>query len=182
MEAELIKGEFAPGLRCEGGPLAHAWQTHAFFARRPFAVFGTWRWRSIESAFGMNVANEMGIGRKVGQYALAAIGAVAGDEDFIMRKPRCHQGNQFDRELRPGPVIGIGFAFGGLVLVLFPLGEPLAVTIEPEGDRQGKDFAGSPEGVNDQQTEDDPVVAPTDQRFGSARNQGIMMHAAAIKS
>lgn len=118
----------------------------------------------------MNVTNEMGIARKVGQYALAAISAVAGDENFIMRKPRRHQGNQFDRELRPGAVIGIGFAFGGLVLVLFPLGEPLAVPIEPEGDRQGKDFAGSPEGVNDQQTEDDPVVAPTDQRFGSARN------------
>src|SRR5438445_6793586 len=40
----------------------------------------------------------------------------------------------------------------------FPLGDALAVAIEPEGDGQGKDFGGRPEGVNDQQTKDYPVV------------------------
>ena len=65
MEAELIKGEFGPGLRCIGGPLGHAWQTRAFLAWRTFAVLGAWRWRSKERPFRMDVANEVGVGREV---------------------------------------------------------------------------------------------------------------------
>ena len=60
-----------------------------------------------------------------------------------MRKPPCHQGNQLDGELWPGAMLRIGFAFGGLVL-LFPLGEALAVAIEPESDRQGKELCWEP--------------------------------------
>src|SRR5260370_33416583 len=97
-----------------------------------------------------------------------------------MRKPGCHEGNQLDGQLRPGAMIGIGFGFAGLVLAFFPLGEALTVAIEPEGNGKGKDFAGRPEGGNNEQTDDDPVVSPTDVRLGSAENDGIMMHAPAI--
>src|SRR5262249_44251872 len=41
---------------------------------------------------------------------------------------------------------------------------------------------GCPERVDDDQAEDDPVVSPTDQGFGTAGDQGIVMHAGAVES
>ena len=84
--------------------------------------------------------------------------------------------------------LGLGLGFGllrlgllRLVLGLLPLGEALAVAIEAEGDGQGEDLGGGPERVDDDQTEDDPVVSPTDEGFGAAGDQRVVMHAGAVE-
>ena len=64
---------------------------------------------------------------------------------------------------------------------LLPLGQSLAVAVEAEGDGQGEDLGGGPERVDDDQAEDDPVVSPTDQGFGAAGDQRVVMHAGAVE-
>src|SRR3954451_14891115 len=76
-------------------------------------------------------------------------------------------------------MMGIRLGLGGLVL--FPLGQALAVLVEAEGDGQGKDLGGGPERVDEDQAEDDPVVSPTDQGFGAAGDQRVVMHAGAVE-
>ena len=79
-------------------------------------------------------------------------------------------------------MIGVGLALlAALVLALFPFGEALAVAIQPHGDGQGEDLGGCPEGVDDEQTEDDPIVSPTDQGFGAAGDQRVVVHAGPIE-
>ena len=116
------------------------------------------------------------------QHALAAVGAVAGDEDLVVGKPGGDQGNQLDRKLGPGAMVGVGLGFAGLGLVLFAFGEALPVAIQPHDDGQSEDFGGGPEGVDDEQTQDDPIVSPTDQGFGAAGDEGVVVHAGAMKA
>src|SRR6478672_11548173 len=78
-------------------------------------------------------------------------------------------------------MIRIMLGLGRFDLVLLPLGETLAVAVEAEGDGQGKDLRASPEGMDDDQAEDDPVVSPTDQGFGPARDERIIMHAGTVE-
>src|SRR3954466_14561074 len=78
-------------------------------------------------------------------------------------------------------MIGIVLGLGRFGPVLFSLGQALAVAIEAKGDGQGEDLGGGPERVNDDQAEDDPVVSPTDQGFGAAGDQRVVMHAGAIE-
>ena len=73
----------------------------------------------------MDVADQVNVGRQVGQDALAAIGAVAGNEDLIVGKPLGNQANQLQRQLRAAAMVGIWFAGGRLALpLLFRLGIP----------------------------------------------------------
>ena len=57
----------------------------------------------------------------------------------------------------------------------------MAVAVEAEGDGQGEDLGGGPERVDEDQAEDDPVVPPTDQRFGAAGDERVVMHAGAVE-
>ena len=70
------------------------------------------------------------------------------------------------KDLWPSAVVGVGLGFGGGHF-LFSLGQALAIAIEPDGDGQGKDFGGRPKRMDDEQTKDDPIVSPTDQRLAT---------------
>ena len=164
VQAELVEGKLRPRFLGIVGPVGHARQTLALLAWRPLAAFGR-RWRqSIQSAFGMDVTDEMNVVWQVRQNALATIGAVAGDDDGIAGKPGGGQVKQLDGQLRPGAMIAFGL--GGLGVFLLALGQALAVAIEPHGDRQREDFGRRPKRMDDEQTQDDPVVSPTDQFEG----------------
>src|SRR5205823_3496163 len=73
MESELVEGEFRPGLFDVGRPCGHARQTRTLLARGPFAFSRGWRWRGVEGTFGMDMADEVDVGREVRQDALAAV-------------------------------------------------------------------------------------------------------------
>ena len=86
-------------------------------------------------AFTMHVADEMDVGWELRQDALAALGAVAGDEDVALGKPGGGQGNQLDGQLRPRAMIGRRFGLlGFLAVLLLALGDPLPIAIEALGD------------------------------------------------
>ena len=118
-------------------PLRHAGQAFAFLAWRSFGFVGTWWRRSIESAFGMDMADEVDVGGQVGQDALAAVGAVAGDEDLVVGKPGG------DREISStaswGRVRWLGSGLGlVLALFFFPLVRPWRLRYSRVGDGQGR--------------------------------------------
>jgi hypothetical protein len=92
-------------------------------------------------------------------------------------EPGGDQGNKLDGPLGAGAVVGVGLV--GLALLAF--GEALAVAIGPQGNGQGEDLGRGPEGVDDEQTEDDPIMSPTDQGFGAAADEGVVVHAGAIE-
>lgn len=98
----------------------------------------------------MDTADEMNVGGELRQDAVAAVGAVAADEDVIVWKPRGNQGDQLDGELRTSAMIGVGLGFGGLGFALFTFGHALAIAIEPHGDRQSKDLGRRPPRMNDE--------------------------------
>ena len=50
-----------------------------------FSVLG--RRRLVERSLGMDMADEVDVGRQVREDALAAVGAVAGDDDLIVGEP-----------------------------------------------------------------------------------------------
>src|SRR5205823_7569911 len=112
-----------------------------------------------------------------GQDALAAVSAVAADEEVIVGKPGGNQGHQLEGQFGSGAMVGVGLALGGFGFGFFAFGETLAVAIQPHGDRQGEDFGGGPERVSDNEAQDDPIVSPTDEGFGPAREERIVMHA-----
>ena len=132
----------------------------------------------------MHVADQFHVGGKLLQYTCSAVGAVAADDQLLLRKPACHQGNQLHRQFRPGAVIGIAlrwFLLRSLLLVLlFSLGQALAIAIKPIGDPQAPDLGRSPKGTADNQGHYDPVVPPTGQGLGTTGNQGIVVHPRAI--
>src|SRR5262249_58536081 len=49
------------------------------------------------------------------------------------------------------------------------------------GDGQGETRSGRGEGVDDDETEDDPVVAPSDQGLGPAGDERVVVHAGAVE-
>ena len=133
------------------------------------------------------MADEMDVGGQMREDALTAVGAVAGDDDLIVGEPLGHQVDEFQGQFRSGAMIGIVLGFGGFLLalfplrILFPLGQPLAVAVQADGDGQGEDFGGCPGGEGDDQAEHDPVVSPTDQGFGAAGDERVVMHAGAVE-
>ena len=144
----------------------------------------------------MDAADEMDIGGQVRQDASTAIGAVTEHDDLVIGEPPGRQVDEFQGQFRSGAMIGIALALavalawvrplafpglGRFPLALLPLGEPLAVDVQPGGDGQGEDLGGRPEGVDDDQTEDDPVVSPTDQGLGPAGDERVVVHAGAVE-
>ena len=63
-----------------------------------------------------------------------------------------------------------------LLVLLFSLGQTLAIAIEPIGDPQTPDFRRGPKGTADDQGHHDPIVPPTGQGLGAAGNQRIVVH------
>src|SRR5947209_18846258 len=72
---------------------------------------------------------------------------------------------------------GVGLGLGRFGFVLLPLGETLTVAIQPHGDGQGEDFGRGPERMSDDQAKDNPIVSPTDERFGSAGDKKLSENA-----
>jgi len=130
----------------------------------------------------MDMADEMDVRRKLRQDALAAVGAVARNEQVAFRKPRGGQGNQFDGQLGTRAMVGRSFSFLDFLITWFllALGEPLTIAIEAFGDGQGEDFGGCPKRMNDDDTQDDPIVPPTDEWLGPAGDERVVMHAGAV--
>ena len=127
----------------------------------------------------MDVTDEVNVVGQVGEYAFATVGTVAGSDDGIVGKPSGGQVQQFDGQLRPRAMIAFGF--GGLGVFLLALGQSLAVAIEPHGDGQSEDFGRRPKRMDDEQAQHDPVVSPTDQRFGATGDERVVVHAGAKK-
>src|SRR5208283_3370395 len=113
--------------------------------------------------------------------ALTTIGAVAGDNDLVIGKPRGDQNDEFQGQFRSSAMVRIVLGAGCFPLALLSLGQSLAVAVQPHGDRQGKDFGGSPDRISHDQTQHDPVVSPTDQSLGSTGNERVVMHASPIE-
>src|SRR6478736_7464657 len=129
----------------------------------------------------MDMADEVDVGGQVRQDALAAVGAISRDHDLVVGKPGGDQGNEFDGQLRAGAVVGGRFGSNLLGLVFLAFGQALAVAIQAHGNGQGEDLGRGPEGVDDKQTQDDPIVSPTDQGFGATGDEGVVVHASAVE-
>jgi len=67
----------------------------------------------------------------VREHALAAVGAIAGDDEGVVGEPGRRQFDEFDGEFRAGAMVGIGL-LGALGVALLPFREPLAVAVEAE--------------------------------------------------
>jgi len=127
----------------------------------------------------MDVADEVNIFGQVAEHALAAVGAIAGDNDGVVGKPGRRQFDEFDGPFRAGAMAGVNLGLFGFGLALLPFREPLSVAVEPHGHGQGEDLGGCPERVDDEDAEDDPVMPPTDQRFLAAGDEWVVVHAGA---
>ena len=51
---------------------------------------------SVKRALGMNMADEVNVGRQMREITLASIGAVAGEYDFVVGVSLRHQLNEFE--------------------------------------------------------------------------------------
>ena len=109
MEAELV--EFELGLRLVRilGPLLHLGQAFSFLASWLFGSFLLGRSWLVEHSVGMDMADEVSIGRQVRQNTLAALGTVAADQDVIVGKPLGHKMDQFESQFRPCAMVWIVF-------------------------------------------------------------------------
>ena len=124
----------------------------------------------------MNVADEVDVGGQVPQHALAAVGAVAADDELPVREPGGHHGQHLAEQLGPGAVVGVGRP----LLALAALGQPLAVAVQAAQDRQAPDLARRPEAADDQ-AEDDPVVSPAEHLQGPAGHERVVVHAGPVE-
>ena len=128
----------------------------------------------------------MDVGGQFRQDAVAAVGAVAATR-------MSSSGNQaatrwISSRASSGRVrwLGSGLALAALALAGH-LPWPFSLWSVPggcdraDGDGQGEDFGGGPERVDDEQAEDDPVVPPTDQGFGAAGDERVVVHAGAVE-
>ena len=137
MQAELIELEsFVQAWFRIVGPFASCRANDRLSCGPVPCVFPSWeRRRLVEGSFGMDMADEVDVGRQLTRGCFAAVGAVTGDEDLIVGKPGGGQDNQFEGQFRPGAMIRIvlGLVLLGLLAVLLlPLGESLAVAIETD--------------------------------------------------
>ena len=183
MEAELIEDEFDPGLHGVFGPRGHAGQAPPFRARPPLFLdvrIGG-RCRFVERCFGMDTADEMNILGQLGEHALAAVGAVAGDDESVVGKPGRRQFDEFDGQFRPGAMVRIGLGGGGFGPTLLSFRQPLAIAIEPRGDGEGEDLGGRPARMDNDDANNDLIMSQTDQCLLTARDEGIIMHAGAVE-
>ena len=169
MEPELIEVESNPGLARVLGPLLHGRQSLPFLAGRPSGLGRPGRCRFIERSLGMDVADELDLGREFREDTPPAVGAVTREHDLIVREPLGHQFHEFEGQVRPSAMVRIVLrpTLLPLLLLFLPLGQPLPVAVQPYGDRQGEDFGRRPEWIDDQQAENNPVVSPTDQGLGA---------------
>ena len=127
----------------------------------------------------MNVY-EVNVGRQMRENALAPVGTVPREDDFVVRVPLGHQLDELESQLGSSAMIGIGL--GGFAPTLLPLGESLSIAVQPHGDRQGEDFRGCPERLHDDQAEHNPIVSPTDKGLGATGDQRIVVHTGAVES
>ena len=86
MEPKLVEVEVRPGLVRIFGPLLHAGQALPFLAGRPFGLFRLGRSGLVERPFGMDMADEVNVGRQMTEDALAPVGAVAGNKNLIVER------------------------------------------------------------------------------------------------
>ena len=141
------------------------------------------RGRFVQRPLGMDVADQLHVGRQLLQHAGPAVGAVAADEQLSLGKPACHQGNQLHGQFRPGAVVGVPLRLLRLLpssAFFFPLVRPWRLRYSRKAMRQAPDLGGSPEGTADDQRQHDPIVPPTGQGLGPAGDQGIVVHARAV--
>ncbi len=129
----------------------------------------------------MDVADQVNVLGQVPQHALTAVGAIAGDDDGVVGEPGGRQFDEFDRQFRACAMVGIGFGLLGFGLRLLAFGEPLSIAIESCRHGQGEDLGGGPEGIDDKDREDNPVMSPTDQGLLAAGDQRVMVHAGAVE-
>src|SRR3954452_11432917 len=80
-------------------------------------------------------------------------------------------------ELRFGGSLAALLALG----TLLPLGQPLAVAVQPHGDGQGEDLGGCPAWEGDDERQHDPVMPPTDQGLGATGDERVVVHAGAVE-
>ena len=78
-------------------------------------------------------------------------------------------------------MVGVGLGLLGFGLVLFPFRESLAVAVEPRRHGQGEDLGGSPERIDDEDAEDDPIMSPTDEWLRAAGDERVVMHAGPVE-
>src|SRR5215213_3718654 len=123
------------------------------------------------------------------ENALAAVKAVAGDDDGSFGEGGGEPVDELPSKLGPGFVEGavgaadgrlaalglfwggrlLRFLFGrcagsaGAVVGYLGFGVSLEIAVEAKADGQSEDFGGGPDGTGDDQGEDDPVVSPTDE-------------------
>ena len=127
MQAELIEGRVSSRVGWRRRPIRSCRADDRLSCvARPLLLSEAGRRRSVQGAFGMDMADEVDVAGQVRQHALAAVGAVAGDEDVVVGKPGGDQGNQLDGQLGSGAMVGIGAWpwSGALVLFFLPLVRP----------------------------------------------------------
>ena len=89
-------------------------------------VFGRGGRRFVECPLGMDVADEVNVLGQVGEHALAAVGAIAGDdEDLVVGEPGRRQFDEFDGQFRAGAMVGrSALGFLALAWPFFPFVSP----------------------------------------------------------
>src|SRR4029077_4444725 len=119
MQPELVELEPSPGLGWILGPLDHARQSVPFLSRRSLSPLLLTRRTPVKRALGMNVTDEVNIGRQIREDTLAAVSAVTREYDLVVREPFGDQFDEFESQLGPGAMIGVGL--GGSAPALLPL-------------------------------------------------------------
>ena len=179
MQAVLVELQHLPGRRLVGRPLGHARQAVPLLARRPLLLRRPRRRRLVQRRIGGDPADQVDVPGQVLQDALAAVGAVAADDDLPPREQLREPADQLHGQLGAGAVVRVGrplLPVLGLALALLALGQPLAVAVQPHAHRQGPDLRRRPGRVGHEQREDHPVVPPADVDPLAAGDQRVVVH------
>ena len=87
MQPELVEFEFESRAGLNPWPTGPCRQPGPFLSRRSLAPFLLDGSTLVKRTLGMNVADEVNVGRQMREDALAPVGAVAGEDDLIVRIP-----------------------------------------------------------------------------------------------